>query len=625
MEREPREFTLRAVATGFAIGLVLTAAVTYLALYSGLAISAAVPGALLSTGLLRARANGGTILENNIAQTIASAGEALAVGMVFTIPALVIAGLRPALGYWEVSAAAVLGGVLGVLFMIPLRRPLVVESTELRYPESVACAKIAEAGDTGAESLLPALLAMLGGIVFRGLVSVVQVMSGTVEAAFRLAGAVWYVGTDVSLALIGLGVIVKLHAATLLVLGGAITWVVVIPFLAEAPAGAGSDLVQAAWEAWRARARYIGVGAMVVGGLWSIIQARQAIARGVAGAFASLRAGGKPVDRTDADLPMAGIATAILLTGAGTFVFFLVATGSAGLGLVLAVTTVVLVFFFAAVSSYIVGFVGNSNNPVSGIAICAFLLVSGMLWLVHGAPDVATITGVLLLSSLVCGATATAGDTAQHLRTGFLLGATPWRQQVAQVAGVVALAFVIAPIVIVLERAYGIGVDRRDALKAPQAVIFANLTRASFAPETLPWTMLALGAGIGLGLVLVDLFLRRAGAGFRLHVMPVAVGLYIPVSLSMPILLGGVLGAVLSRATRRYGAEVTERAQDRAALLGSGLITGESLVGVSAAVPMTLGWSLPVRVLDSPALSLAGFGLALGLVFYFSYLRPTGR
>ncbi|HKZ75860.1 MAG TPA: OPT/YSL family transporter, partial [Actinomycetota bacterium] len=173
MAREPRELTLRAVATGFAIGLVLTAAVTYLALYSGLAISAAVPGALLSTGLLRARANGGNILENNIAQTIASAGEALAVGMVFTIPALVIAGLRPAIGYWEVSAAAVLGGVLGVLFMIPLRRPLVVESTELHYPESVACAKIAEAGDTGPGSLLPALLAMVGAIVFRGLVSVV--------------------------------------------------------------------------------------------------------------------------------------------------------------------------------------------------------------------------------------------------------------------------------------------------------------------------------------------------------------------------------------------------------------------------------------------------------------------
>lgn len=609
-EKSPPELTLRATAVGFGIGLIMTAAITYVALYSGLAVSAAIPAAVICTGFLRMTMKRSTVLENNLAQTIASSGEALAVGVVFTIPALVISGVRAELNYWEVSVAALLGGLLGVLFMIPLRRSLIVESPELRFPESVASVKISRAGEGEKQSLMPAVVGVVTGAVFKALSSFVQVVSGTVEGAFRVGGALFYGGMDLSLALVGVGVIVGLEFAVLILLGGVISWLVAIPVVA-APA-AGPDLVGLAWATWSSDIRYLGIGAMIVGGCWSIFQARGSIARGVRGAVVGLRGRhGGPVERRDADLPMGVVVGGIALVSVAAFVFMLITVGSVGLATLSVLVTLSAAVIFTAVAGYIVGQVGNSNNPISGMAICALLFVSLIFILLRVTVDANLTLTVLLISAFVCTATATAGDTAQHLKAGALLGGTPRRIQVAQLLGVSAFAFVVAPVVVVLLTGYGIGTGESGTLKAPQATIFANLADAVFTGGV-PKVMLLTGAAIAITLIGIDQVLRRRASGPRLHVMPVAIGMYLPMSLSVPLFVGGLLGYAIRRGSRRVSADA---AYDRAVLLCSGLITGEAIVGLSAAVPRSMGWHIPVPLLDSPILSVAALALVLTLVF----------
>jgi putative OPT family oligopeptide transporter len=607
----PPELTLRAIAIGFAIGLVMTAAITYVALYSGLAISAAIPAAVICTGAMRMFRTRSTLLENNVAQTIASSGEALAVGIVFTIPALVISGVRTDLSYWEVSVTAALGGLLGVLFTIPLRRSLVMESPELPFPESVASAKISRVGDDTKQSLLPALVAVLVGAVFKALSSFVQVVSTTVEGARRIGGAVFYGGMDLSLALVGVGIIVGLEFAVLMLFGGLISWLVAIPLMADPAAFAGHDLVAVAWQTWSSDVRYLGIGAMIVGGCWSIFQARGSISRGVRGAFAGVSGrNARRVDRTDADLPMGMVLAAIALVAAATFVFMTVMVGSVGLAALSTVITVGATVLFCAVAGYIVGQVGNSNNPISGMAICSLLLVSLIFILLRVAVDADLTLTVLLISAFVCAATATAGDTAQHLKSGALLGGTPRRIQLAQLAGVAVFAFVVAPIVVVLLAGYGIGADESGTFKAPQATIFANLADAVFT-GAVPQRMLLTGGAIAIALIAMDALLRRRTTSRRAPVMPVAIGMYLPLSLSVPLLVGGLLGRLIRRAGHRTGSDT---GYDRAVLLCSGLITGEAIVGLSAAVPRSLGWQIPVPLVDSPILSIAALGLVLAWI-----------
>ncbi|MEU4580110.1 OPT family oligopeptide transporter [Nonomuraea sp. ATR24] len=616
---ERSELSVRSVGIGFAVGFVMTAAITYLALYSGLAISAAIPAALICTGLIRVRAKRATVLENNLAQTIASSGEALAVGVAFTLPALVLAGVRQDLDYWEVSLAAALGGLLGVLFMIPLRRSLTVESPELTYPESVAAAKIAEAGEDGRGTLLPAGLAVLAGAVFKVLSSVVQVISGTVEGAVAIGGRVFYGGMDISLALVGVGLIVKLRFTVMIVAGGVLSWLVAIPLLADVPA-AGGSLVTLAWDTWASHIRYLGIGAMIVGGCWSIVQARTSIARGARTAFAGLRPGRRAAtERTDTDLGMRWVVGGVALAGLGIFAFVWSMVGSVALAALSAVVAVVLVFFFSAVSGYVVGFVGNSNNPISGLAICGFLAASLIFTLLRAGADSRVVLCVLLIAVFVCTATATAGDTAQHVKTGAILGGTPRRVQLAQLFGVGVFAFVVAPIVVLLLAGYGIGGEGSDTLKAPQAVIFANLADAVFTRGSVPMGMLWTGAGIGVALIVLDQVLRRVTGGAVIYVMPIAIGIYLPLSLSLPLLVGGLLAHALERAGRRSGEPGAEDvAHDRAVLVCSGLITGEALVGLSAALPRSMGWDLPIRVLDNPFVSLAALGLVLAALFWYA-------
>ncbi len=603
--KSPAETTVIAVGLGLIIGLVMTAANTYLGLYAGMTVSASIPAAVISMGILRGILRRGTILENNIVQTIASAGESVAAGIIFTVPALVLTKAWHNFHYWPVTLIGALGGTLGVLFMIPLRRALIIEEKELIYPEGRACAEVLEAGEEGGTGLATVFQAMGVGVVFKVLVGGIALIKGTVAWAARAGNTVLYFGSDLSPALLGVGFIVGPNVAILITLGGAIAWLVAIPwYVAVTGMGDVTDYVAFAEGIWNEQIRFMGVGAMVVGGLWSIWSVRHGIRKGLAGGFGGRRGRkGDEVPRTDRDMPMKQLGIFLLLLLPFIFGLYIHLAHTAWVGIVAGLIMTVAGFFFVAVSSYIVGLVGSSNNPVSGMTICTVLFASGLLLLL-GASGLTGIVSVLGIAGVVCCAACTAGDVSQDLKTGYLVGATPVKQQWAQVLGVVVPAFIIAPILIVLHSAYGIG----DQLRAPQATLFASLTQTLFQGGTLPWGMILAGALTGIAIIIIDRALLARGSSFRAHVMPVAVGIYLPLSLSVPILVGGLLSLLVGRAVRRRtGVDEAERAQNRGVLVSSGLVAGEAITGVILATLIFFKVQLPIRLLDSSLVSILFF------------------
>jgi len=617
-EKRIPEFTVKAILLGSALGLLLTAANTYLGLYAGMTVSASIPAAVISMAILRGLFKTGTILENNIVQTIGSAGESLAAGIIFTIPALVITGVWRDFKYWPVTLIAILGGMLGVIFMIPLRRALIVEEKELAYPEGLACAEVLKAGDRrGAEAKF-IFWGVFVGLVFKFFASGVKVIKGTVEGAVRAGKSIFYFGSDMSPALLAVGYIVGFNIATLVFFGGLIGWLLGIPIYSALYGAEGADVLDTAWTLWSTKIRFMGVGAMVIGGLWSIISVRKGIAKGIKGAAGGWKlAEGEGPKRTELDMPAKIIVLLLFGTIIPIFILYYALIQIASASLVSGVAMVIAAFFFVAVSSYIVGLVGSSNNPVSGMTICTILFTSALL-LALGLKGDHGIMAALGVAGVVCCAAATAGDISQDLKTGYLVGATPYKQQWAQLIGVLVPAFIIAPVLMVLHRSYGIGVPVREGvqhLTAPQATLFASITKALFTGKGLPWGMVIAGILIGAGIIVFDEILRRSGAKFRAYVMPVAVGIYLPLSLSVPILIGGIVNAIVKRTVaRRAGEGAAEGSVHRGVLLSSGLIAGEALMGIFVAVLIFVGMKLPVDVLDSNLLSLAAIlAVILGL------------
>ena len=601
------EISGRAIILGLAIGTVMTAANTYLGLYAGMTVSASIPAAIVSMGILRGVLRRGTILENNIVQTMASAGESVAAGIIFTVPALVIAGVWTQFHYWQVTMIGLLGGVLGVLFMIPLRRTLIADDAdeELIYPEGVACAQVLEAGQEGGRSLGRILIAVIVGVLFKSAIGVVAILRGVVEGAVRLGNTLLYFGTDVSVALLGVGVIVGLEVATLVFAGGAIGWIVSIPIYYVVTPLPEGEVLDAAWTAWSGQIRYMGVGAMIIGGLWSMIRIRSGIVKGLREAFSGIRSQySVSRERTDQDLPTAQTAVILLLAGIATVVLYQMLTGSMTIAMVAGVVMIIASFFFVAVSSYIVGLVGSSNNPVSGMTICALLFASVVLLLL-GMTGTAGTLGALGVAGVVCCAAATAGDTSQDLKTGYLVKATPRRQQLTQFVGVLFPTLIIAPILTLLHQGYGIGTGAEGSLRAPQATLFASIAQALFGGGSLPWTMVLIGMGIAVALIVTDEALRKGGSRFRAHVMPVAVGIYLPLSLSTPIFAGGLLAWMLARSMAKQGEKAQGSAKHTAILIASGLIAGEAIAGILIAFPRTAGVELPVPLLESDIISIA--------------------
>lgn len=604
--RSAPEFSAQALLLGLLIGTVLTAANTYLGLYAGMTVSGSIPAAIVSMGVLRGILRRGSILENNIVQTMASAGESVAAGIIFTVPAMLITGVWSGFNYWQVTMIGALGGVLGVLLMIPLRRTLIVESKELVYPEGVACAQVLEAGEEGGSSLARIAAALAGGLVFKSCIGLFAIFRGTVEYAWRMGNSLLYMGADVSVALLGVGVIVGIEIGVQVVGGSLIAWGLAIPiYYLSHPLPEGSAL-DAAWAAWSGQIRYMGVGAMIVGGLASMWKIRSGVKR----VLGQLRGGLQTSSGADRDIPLPASALIFAAAACGTFILYRAVTGSFSIALTAGLAMLIAAFFFVAVASYICGLVGSSNNPVSGMTICALMFSAGVLLLL-GMTGAGGILGALGVAGVVCCAAATAGDTSQDLKTGHLVGAAPRKQQIAQFIGVLVPALAIAPVLTLLHNAYGIGTDAPGALRAPQATLFASIAEAMFGSTDLPWNMVWIGAGIAVGILVLDAFLERLGSRFRAHVMPVAVGIYLPLSLMVPIFLGGVVSTLLKRKP--------QGALHNGVLIGSGLIAGEAIAGILIAVPRTLpqfaGMQIPVPVFDSLGLSVLALAAAMWAIY----------
>jgi putative OPT family oligopeptide transporter len=597
------ELTLQALVLGLVLSLIMCAANVYVGLYAGMTVSAAIPASVISMAVLRGILRRGTILENNIVHTIASSGESLAAGIIFTVPALVLLGIWTEFNYWETTIIALAGGLMGVLMMIPLRKAMIIDQKELAYPEGVACAEVLKAGDRGGAEMRGIFAALGLGGLFKVGVSVLGVFAGTAEGAWRLGRTVLYAGTDVSPMLMAVGFIVGFEISLLVFLGGAISFFGAVPFLAWKLVPSGGSLVEFVFDAiWDPNIRYFGIGAMVVGGVYSMVKVFASIRSGIAAAFRGLRGtdSQEMLPRTEQSISGRPL---LLLTAACvvlTAALYFEMTGSA---LTTAVTTAVMVvmaFFFVAVASYIAGLVGSSNSPVSGMAICTVLITAGLL-LVLGYTGTDGMLATLGVAGVVCCAACTSGDICQDLKIGQILGATPRRQQWAEVIGTAVPAFIIAPTMTLLHQAYGIGKPAREgvqALRAPQAHLFEKLVGTIFsAAEELPWDLVRAGAGVGIAAILIDrFFLAPRRTRFRLHVMPLAVGMYLPLSVTAPILFGGLAYLYVERRSRRRGDDepARQRVIHRGLLFSSGLVAGEAILGIAVAGLLTANLGLPL-------------------------------
>ena len=628
MPAEPmRQLTLRAIVLGLVLSAVLAGANAYLGLFAGLTVSASIPAAVVSMAILRFFRDS-NILENNIVQTAASAGEALAAGAIFTFPALILLGYWDVFDYWWVSIIAGLGGLLGVLFTIPLRRPLIVEQ-QLGYPEGTATAEVLRAGEdrTGAKML--AFAALLGGaakLCETGL----RLWPATAQAAgYAGQSTIAYVGANLSPALISVGYIVGLNISVLIFLGGAIAWFLAIPvyssfFLDTNPEilaafDGGAAAADLAGLIWNREIRYLGVGAMLVGGTAALFSLRGSIVGAVRRGFA---AGREPArDHRDMDAPMRLVLVGILAFTLPIALVYYVIVDSLGAALAMTVVMVLAGFLFSCVAGYMSGLVGSSQNPVSGVTIATILLASLLLVLVMGSGNAAGPPAAILVGAVVCCAAAIGGDTMQDLKAGHILGATPWRQELAQALGVIAAVLVIAPILNLLLEAYGFGAptaEQPNALAAPQATLMASVARGVFGAG-LPWGMVTCGAAIGLANLALDKWLEWRKAAFRAPVLAVAVGIYLPLELAMTILVGGLIAHVVQRAAARRGVAPGRNGM----LFAAGLITGEALIGIALAVPIVVSGNADVLALGLDLTVWAGVAIvaAIAVLLYRAALR----
>jgi putative OPT family oligopeptide transporter len=618
------QLTLRAIVLSIVLAVILAAANTYLGLFAGLTISSSIPAAVISMAVLRVL-GGGHILENNIVQTGASAAASIAAGVIFTIPALVILGYWTEFRYSWVLAIAGLGGILGVLFSVPLRRALIVEQN-LAFPEGKCAAEVLKAGeDSGRGVKLLAGAAVLGGLVKLLAESGARLIPDGAAAAAYVGKGIAYTGTSLSPALLGVGYIVGLNIGIVVVGGGLISWNVAIPVystffldgnpeLAARVAGAGAEA--AASAIWSAQIRYLGVGAMLIGGLWTLVSLRKSILSGVRSGLAATRAGAaRVVDHTEQDLPMKPVLIGIVLFALPLLFLYQAIVGSFLVSVPMTVIMIVAGFLFCSVSAYMAGIVGSSNNPVSGITIATILFASLVLIVFLGRESTLGPIAAIMIGAVVCCAAAVAGDNLQDLKAGRIVGATPWRQQVMLAIGAVSCAFVMAPVLNLLEKAYGIGVPTAahpNPLLAPQATLMASVSKGMFG-GVLPWGMVWTGAAIGAAIIALDAILKARGARYRAPVLAAAVGIYLPLELTVPIFLGGLVAHLVERkAGVRDDPDALERLHRRGVLFAAGLITGEALMGIVIAIPIVTSGRADVLALPE-SLQPGRWGQWLGL------------
>ncbi|HSV98286.1 MAG TPA: oligopeptide transporter, OPT family [Spirochaetota bacterium] len=610
------EITLKGVLLGVVLAVVLAGANSYLGLFAGLTVSAAIPAAVVSMAVLGLfkRSN---ILENNAVQTAASAGEALACGAIFTMPALVLMGYWNTFDYWETTFIAASGGVLGVLFTIPLRRTLIVEQ-KLTFPEGLATAEVLKTGARGGSSIRQLLLASIAGGLFKLFGSGFSIWKETAVAAALAGGKVFiYFGVNLSPALLSVGYIVGMNIAVLIFIGGAISWWIGIPlYIAINGAPADVTAFDLGHLIWSTKIRFLGVGAMVVGGLWALVSLRQSITSVFSDSWKAFRFGGSSSEksRTERDTPLQWVLLGIAVMIVPVFIIYLKEMHSISLTTFMSVLMVFAGFLFSAVGGYMAGLVGSSNNPVSGVTVATVLCSALLLAALAGTGAAVGPASAVLIGAVVACAAAIAGDNMQDLKAGYVLGSTPWKLQIMQITGVLASALVIGPVLNLLNAAYGFGPRSAlhpQSLPAPQATLMQSVAEGVFGGN-LPWNIIATGAVIGVACIIADLLLKKSGSSFRAPVLAVAVGLYLPFELDVVIMLGGLVALLAQRMKNR------DTAGGKSGILAaSGFITGEAVMGIVLAIPVALsGKSNVLHLIREPIGAWPGVALFVMIGFW---------
>ncbi len=614
------EITLRVLVLGTILTIVLAAANAYLGLKVGQTISASIPAAIISMSILRFFRNA-NVLENTMVQTMASVGEALTAGVAFILPALIILHAWTGFYYWQTVIIALLGGILGVLFTIPLRRALLIDKT-LRYPEGIAISNVLKASANKEKTDMSSLT--IGGAV-GAIISLCQagfqVLADHFQYWFQSAGTIFGFGLGLSPALIAAGYIVGINVAISLFIGIVIGWLAGVPILASIfglpDAATANDMAMAIWHD---HIRYLGVGTMLVGGLWTLVTLVKPIVHSLSASIDTMkkaRAGTSTLAiRTERDIPITYVFWSLLALIIPVFclIMFSIMPESTSLThnfrIILAAFCTLYVFVggfvFCSISSYFAGLIGSTNNPVSGLLVSSLLILCLILLMIFksiGGIDGNELLGVIVgigSTVIIAAGLSISNDTMQDLKVGQIVGATPWKQQVMLVLGVVVSAFVIPPILDLLYNAYGIGgvfprpdMNKAQMLAAPQAGLMATVAQGVY-HHNLEWSMIIAGAVVAIICIMIDERLKKLGS--RLPVLAVGVGIYLPLDSSVPVVLGGVLAYFIQhRLNKRYNnlpkknsATKIATHKHRGLLLACGIVAGASIMGVVLAIPFAL-------------------------------------
>ena len=666
--KEILEISVKAIVLGIFLSIVLAAANAYIGLLVGLTVSASIPAAALSMGLLRLFRNS-TILENNMVQTAASAGESLAAGIIFTIPALVMMKAWSGYDYGPMVVIAILGGILGIAFTVPLRRALIIDA-QLAFPEGQATAEVLKTGgiertnksfiaqktDRSFKLLIQATFI---GAVFKFFESAVGLLLGNLATTKALLNGKYLLlgNVSVSPALISVGYIVGLNIAILVFLGGIIGTVIGVPLnwainseSIMISTGINSsialaDLSQDQWvaianQSWQ-ECRRIGVGAMMVGGIWTLFSLKEPLVNGIKSSISAYRVSQNNKTntlRTDYDTPIKYVFAIILISSVPLFfVFSYVLNAHPDKILISALMTImmlVLGFIFSSVAGYMAGIVGSSNNPVSGVTIATVVVSSLILLKLLSNFEMATTLGpiaVMYLAGLICSSAAIAGDNMQDLKCGYILGATPWRQQLFQVIGVISAAIVIPIILQLLDDQYGIGrpslnqnAISSNFLAAPQASLMMSLTEGIFG-SGINWNFIFLGSILAIFFILLDKIQEKRKSNFRFPVLAIAIGIYLPFGLSIPIFIGGLLAWLVKKKTSYLKNEDQQKYRNAGLLISSGLITGEALMGVVIALMAGLGVTIPFITNFSFSGTLALIVVTIIIFYHYRSSVPSNK
>lgn len=589
------EFTVTSIIIGVLLAVIFGAANAYLGLRVGMTVSASIPAAVISMGVIRVIMKKDSILESNMVQTIGSAGESLAAGAIFTLPALYLwasEGKTEAPSLLTISLIALCGGLLGVLFMVPLRNALIVkEHGVLPYPEGTACAEVLLAGEEGGSSAKTVFCGMGLAAVFKFIVDGIKVVPTAITAPLRALKTEF--SAQVYPALIGVGYICGIKISSYMFAGAVLGWFVIIPAIVTFGGSnvlyPGTDTIArmyaegGASAIWGSYIRYIGAGAVAAGGIISLIKSLPLIATTFRDAVKGMKGGAKAGDlRTEQDIDMRAVIGGIIVLVVA--IWLLPAIPVSPLG---AVLVVIFGFFFATVSSRMVGLVGSSNNPVSGMAI-ATLLFSTLVIKMSGDTGISGMVGAIAIGSVICIIAAMAGDTSQDLKTGYILGATPKKQQIGELIGAVVSAFTIGGVLLLLNNAWEFG---SEALSAPQATLMKMITEGVM-NGNLPWSLVFIGVFIGIVIEILGI-----------PILPVAIGLYLPLELSATIMVGGAARWFVDK---RSSEKEKKNEASGGILFCSGLIAGEGLVGILLAILAVVGVSDALDLSGTVNLGLAG-------------------